>query len=387
MARKSRRRGRGEGSVFQRKDGRWVVQVELGDGKRKQFYVTSQSEGIKKLREVQHELEQGTLPTGPQQTVRQYLQYWLEEVHRPTLFVGTYVKYRVFVYKHLIPALGHLRLQKLTPQHVQSLYRQKEQELSPGTIRLMHSVLRKALDTAVRWNLLARNVCDVVSPPREEKREMQTLTVEQAHKLLALVREHRLEMLLTMALVTGMRRGELLALRWSRVDLEGQSVHVSRTVGYVTGYGYVEAEPKTTAGKRVVMLPSFVVDMLRQHRAQQQEARLRVGSAWEDRDLVFVNRRGGYLNPAYLLVVFKKVLAQAGLPHMRFHDLRHSAATILLSMNVHPKIVQEILGHSDISMTLNIYSHVVPSMQSGAVGKWEEEFRPNHQDGEETGNI
>src|SRR5262245_14173813 len=123
MARKSRRRGRGEGSVFQRKDGRWVVQVELGDGRRKQFYVTSQSEGIKKLREVQHELEQGTLPTGPQQTVKQYLEFWLEEVHRPTIRVSTYVKYRVFVYKHFIPVLGHLQLQKLTPQHVQSLYR------------------------------------------------------------------------------------------------------------------------------------------------------------------------------------------------------------------------------------------------------------------------
>jgi integrase len=384
MVKKSRRRGRGEGSVFQRKDGRWVVQVWLEDGKRKQFYAKSQKEGIEKLRKVQRELEQGTLATGPQQTVRQYLEYWLEEVHRPTLRVGTYVKYRVFVYKHLIPVLGHLRLQKLTPQHVQSLYRQKEQELSPGTIRLMHAVLRKALDTAVRWNLLARNVCDVVSPPRVGKHEMHTLTVKQAHKLLAVVREHRLEMLLTMALVTGMRRGELLALRWSSVDLGGQCVYVSRTVGYVTGHGYVEAEPKTTAGKRVVMLPSFVVDMLRQHRAQQQEAKLRVGSAWEDRDLVFVNRHGGYLNPAYLLVVFKKVLTQAGLHQMRFHDLRHSAATILLSMNVHPKIVQEILGHSDISMTLNIYSHVVPAMQSGAVGKWEEEFRPDHQDGEET---
>jgi integrase len=375
MARKSRRRGRGEGSVFQRKDGRWVVQVELGDGKRKQFYVTSQSEGIKKLREVQHELEQGTLPTGPQQTVKQYLEFWLEEVHRPTIRVSTYVKYRVFVYKHFIPVLGHLRLQKLTPQHVQSLYRQKEKEgISTKTIQVMHGVLHKALDMAVRWSLVSRNVCDVVSPPRVARTERRLLSIEQVHHLLGVVRGHWLEVLLTMAVTLGMRRGEMLALRWADVDLKGRWVQVCRTVDYVTGHGYVETEPKTAAGRRVIALPFFVAGMLERHRDRQREARKQAGNAWQDRDLVFTNGRGGYVSPMYLLALFNKALAEAGLPHMRFHDLRHSAVTLLVGMGVPLKVVQEIVGHSDITMTADIYAHVLPAMQRDAMGRWDSAF-------------
>jgi integrase len=375
MARKSRRRGRGEGSVFQRKDGRWVVQVELGDGKRKQFYVTSQGEGIKKLREVQHELEQGTLPTGPQQTVKQYLEFWLEEVHRPTIRVSTYVKYRVFVYKHFIPVLGHLRLQKLTPQHVQSLYRQKEKEgISTKTIQVMHGVLHKALDMAVRWSLVSRNVCDVVSPPRVARTERRLLSIEQVHHLLGVVRGHWLEVLLTMAVTLGMRRGEMLALRWADVDLKGRWVQVCRTVDYVTGHGYVETEPKTAAGRRVIALPFFVAGMLERHRDRQREARKQAGNAWQDRDLVFTNGRGGYVSPMYLLALFNKALAEAGLPHMRFHDLRHSAVTLLVGMGVPLKVVQEIVGHSDITMTADIYAHVLPAMQRDAMGRWDSAF-------------
>jgi integrase len=375
MARKSRRRGRGEGSVFQRKDGRWVVQVELGDGKRKQFYVTSQSEGIKKLREVQHELEQGTLPTGPQQTVKQYLEFWLEEVHRPTIRVSTYVKYRVFVYKHFIPVLGHLRLQKLTPQHVQSFYRQKEKEgLSTKTIQVMHGVLHKALDMAVRWSLVSRNVCDVVSPPRVARTERRLLSIEQVHHLLGVVRGHWLEVLLTMAVTLGMRRGEMLALRWADVDLKGRWVQVCRTVDYVTGHGYVETEPKTAAGRRVIALPFFVGGILERHRDRQREAKKKAGDAWQDRDLVFANGRGGYVSPMYLLALFHKALVEAGLPHMRFHDLRHSAVTLLVGMGVPLKVVQEIVGHSDITMTADIYAHVLPAMQRDAMGRWDSAF-------------
>ncbi|HLG78143.1 MAG TPA: hypothetical protein VKX46_17130 [Ktedonobacteraceae bacterium] len=159
MAR-SRRRTRGEGSVFQRKDGYWVVQIELGDGKRKQYYLKTQKEAVEKLRKAQRELEQGTLVTGPQQTVKQYLEYWLEEVHKPGLKVSTYVKYRKLINSYIIPALGHLKLEKLTPQHVKSLYNQKAKDgLSAKTIISIHGVLHKALDNAVLWNLASRNVC------------------------------------------------------------------------------------------------------------------------------------------------------------------------------------------------------------------------------------
>src|SRR5579859_872737 len=373
---KSRRRGRGEGSVFQRKDGRWVVQLELGDGKRKFYYVKSQKEGIEKLRKAQRELEQGTLVTAPQQTVEQYLTYWLEEVHKSSLKVSTYVKYRKVIHTYIVPALGNVKLEKLTPQHVQSLYNRKQKDgLSPKSIHGIHGVLHKALDNAVRWNLVARNVCEVVSPPRLVKPEIQSLTMEQAHKLLKSLRGNRLEMLLTLALTTGLRRGEILALRWADVDLEKQTVRVHRTVDYIGKFGYVETEPKTAAGSRTVVLASFVIDKLRQHRKEQLEARLKAGGKWEDRDLVFTDLSGGYFNPRYLDLLFHKVLAEAGLPSMRFHDLRHSAATLLRGMGVDMKVLQEILGHSNFMITANIYSHVFLSMQEDAMGKWDTEFK------------
>jgi integrase len=232
MAR-SRRRARGEGSVFHRKDGYWVAQIELGDGKRKQYYLKTQKEAVDKLRKAQRELEQGTLVTGPQQTVKQYLEYWLEEVHKSSIKVSTYVKYGKLIKGYIIPALGHLKLEKLTPQHVKSLYNQKQKDgLSAKTINSIHGVLHKALDNAVLWNLVSRNVCDVVSPPRLVKPEKHSLTMEQAHRLLEGVRGHRLEMLLTLALTTGLRRGEMLALRWNDVDLEHQTVVIYRFKNY-----------------------------------------------------------------------------------------------------------------------------------------------------------
>ncbi len=179
------------------------------------------------MRKAQRELEQGTLVTAPQQTVEQYLTYWLEEVHKSSLKVSTYVKYRKVIHTYIVPALGNVKLEKLTPQHVQSLYNRKQKDgLAPKSIHHIHGVLHKALDNAVRWNLVSRNVCEVVSPPRLVKPEIQSLTMEQAHKLLVSLRGNRLEVLLTLALTTGLRRGEILALRWADVDLEKQTVKV-----------------------------------------------------------------------------------------------------------------------------------------------------------------
>jgi integrase len=236
----------------------------------------------------------------------------------------------------------------------------------------------------VLWSLAARNVCGVVPPPRLVKSEKQSLTLEQAHRLLESVRGHRLEMLLTLALTTGLRRGEMLAIRWTDVDLEHQTVKVQRTVAYILRYGYVENEQKTAAGRRVVLLPSFVVDMLKEHRVEQLEARLKVGSAWEDRDLLFTDLRGGYFNPRYLGKSMKRVIAEAGLPpDITLHTLRHSAATILLSMGVPLKVIQELLGHSSYAITADIYTDVLPSMQKEAMGKWDDVVKSDEQDDEQ----
>lgn len=363
----------GEGSVFQRTDGRWVAQFSLSDGKKRQISRKTEKEAWSALRKSLGEVEQGTIVTGPEQTLNVFLNHWLEEIHKPTLRLSSYIKYRKVIDTYILPELGHLKLQKLSPQIVQAFYRRKEKEgLAPKTVNSIHGVLHKALDTAVRWNMLARNVCDVLSPPRIVKHEIQPLSMEQAQHLLEVARGDRLEMPLLLALVTGLRRGELLGLKWADIDFAQGALQVKRTLDYVAHHGYVESESKTKSGRRRIALPKFVVEALKQHRIQQLEQRLKVGEAWQESDYVFTGLTGGPFNPRYLLILFDQLLESAELPHMRFHDLRHSAATILLSMGINPKIVQEILGHSNISMTMDVYSHVLPSMQKEAMGKWDD---------------
>ena len=180
---------------------------------------------------------------------------------------------------------------------------------------------------------------------------------------------------MTLALTTGMRRGELLALQWKDINWKDGSLHIRRTVNRYSGQGFVVSEPKTAKSRRKIMLPGFVLDLLREHRAHQLATRLKAGSAWQDHDLVFCNGIGNFSHPNHLGVDFQRLLKQAGLPHIRFHDLRHSAATILLTMGVNAKVVQELLGHSHINMTLGTYSHVLPGMHKEAMEKMNELFR------------
>jgi integrase len=199
--------------------------------------------------------------------------------------------------------------------------------------------------------------------------------------LLEAAKENRLLCLLTLALATGMREGELLALHWQEIDLEKRVLQVRYTVGYINHQGIVISEPKTENGRRSITLPQFAVDELRRHRERQAQARETAGEKWKEHGLVFTNRNGRNIDRNYLRVLFKKLLKKAGLPDIRFHDLRHSAATILLSMGVPAKVVQEILGHSSISITLNIYAHVLPGMQEEAMEKMDDWFGDGDQEG------
>jgi integrase len=374
---KSKQRGHGEGSVYRRKDGRWAASMTLEDHSRKYFYGETRKEVYEKLQKALHEQKQGTLLIGPQQTMKDYLEYWLEEVHKSKLRIGTYRTYRSVLNCHLLPGLGHIRLQKLISQHVQSLYSKKhtEEGLSPGRIRVIHIVLHKALNHAVRVNLVARNVCDQVELPREERHKGLALTPEQAQQLLQKVHEHRLDALFTLAVTTGMRIGEILSLRWQDVDLKAGLLQVRRTVGYYGKRGFVVGEPKTDSSRRTIVLPAFLVEKLKLHRTSQLEMRLQAGLAWMDNDLVFCNKRGGFVPPQTIAYQFNKLLKDLGFSHMRIHDLRHSAATLLLSMGVSLKVVQEILGHSTISTTADIYSHTLLSMQKEAMNKMDDLFR------------
>ena len=369
------RRGHGEGSIIRRKDGRYQAALTLENHKRKYFYGKTRKEVQDKLKTALYEQQQGTLATGLQQLLKDYLERWLEQVCKLTMRPNTYRQYYSTVHYHLIPSLGHIRLQKLTTEKVQAFCAEMQNEgLSAKTIVNIHSVLSSALENAVNWELVGRNVAKRVMLPGIERYEAQTLTVEQAKKLVEVAQGSRLEALLLVALTTAMRRGELLALRWSDIDFEKGIVHVRRTMNHVKGLGYHEGEPKTRTGRRNIMLPEVAIEALKGHHVYQEQARIKAGEKWQDRGIVFCNIYGGFFNPARVGDLFQGLLKKAGLPHMRFHDLRHSAATILLQARVQLKTVQELLGHSTIATTADIYSHVSSEMREEVVNKMDDFF-------------
>jgi integrase len=279
--RKGKPRAHGTGSVFQRKDRKgkqWVAQIILGNGKTRQIYCKTQKEAEDTLNDMLYEYRRGTLITEKDQKVKQHFEGWLE-IHKSRVRKSTYLQYRMIVHKHILPILGNHSLQKLSARDLDALYARKlEEGLTPAYIRDIHVVLHMALKQAVRWRLIANNVSEDVSPPREsQSHQRQILTPEQAQKLLAAAKGHRLAALLTLALTTGMRRGELLALRWRDIDMQHATLQVQRTVSPLPGSGYVEREPKTAKSRRTIKLPHFVMDVLREHHTHQLEARLEAG--------------------------------------------------------------------------------------------------------------
>ena len=377
---KKPRKTRGEGSVFQREsDERWVASVPIGGGKKKQEYYDTKAQAERARRRMLYELEQGKLLTTSDQTLKDYLVYWLG-IRRSSLKPTTYAVYRRYLMAYVVPVLGHVKLRKLSGDMFQSLYTSllEDDELSPNTVRTIHSQIRNALNAALRWKKVTFNPVNDADPPKYRERSMTILDIDQAKKLIASARSPRMKCILHVALL-GLRRGELLSLRWSNVDLEKAELRVERSLTYIsnpeTGYcEYVETEPKTKAGRRVVNLPRFVVEALLEYRGYQLTRYAR-SSYWQERDLVFSTDEGGFVQPQHLYEYFKALLKKAGLPDMRFHDLRHSAISIWLAMGINPKVVQELAGHSDIRVTLNVYGHVFPGMHGRAMDDFDRHFR------------
>jgi len=368
--RKERKRSvHGGGSIYPRRSEgkeRWVAAMKDPEtGKRLLRYAKSQKEAYELLEQMKSEIRQGTLVAGSRQTVGKYLREWFENVQKQAVRPTTYLKQEPILTRDILPSLGHIQLQKLTPQHIQKLYAEKLSEgWKPSSIRNIHKILHKALSNAVRWKLVPRNVCDLVSLPRQVRHKPQTLTKEQAVRLLKASQGHPLEALIVLALTTGMRHGEIAALRWRDINFEARTLEVERTVTFISGHGYIEGEPKTEKSKRTIVLPRFVIRSLERCRLRQLEMRLQAGSLWQDRDLVFGNAIGDYRNPATTNQAFHRLLARAGLVPMRIHDLRHSAATLLIIvMKMPANLVQELLGHDDIETTLGLYTHPDPEMQ------------------------
>jgi len=367
-----KRRGNGEGSIYRRNDGRWVGQylVHTAKGpKYRYLYGKTRREVDEKLTKAKAERNGGLVFDAGALTLAGYMDKWLNESARNRLRPKTYKDYAGLTRVHIVPALGHIKLKKLTPLHVQQFYGAKlESGLSNRTVEYIHTVLHAALKQAVRWELVPRNVTEAVDPPRPEKKERPTFTLEQARLFLEAARGDRFEALYVLVIQTGMRRGELLGLRWNDVDLEKALLHVRQALAPDgKSFGY----PKTEKGRRRLRLTPEAVDALKRHRIAQNEERLRQGSSWRDHGLVFCSAVGTPMSPDNLVRrSYKPLLERAGLPEIPFHCLRHTFASLMMPHVKNPQIVQEMLGHSRISTTLDIYSHLSPDMQEDAVGRF-----------------
>jgi len=338
-----------------------------GKRKRKAIYGRTRKEVAEQMKALLREQQQGLPIAVERQTIEQFLTRWLEEAARPAIRPRTYDSYAQVIRLYLAPALGHYQLAKLAPEHVQAMLNGLlARGLSPRTVSYARAVLRRALNQAVRWGRAARNVATLTEPPRAKKPQITPLNPEQARTLLDTVRDTRDEALYRVALALGLRMGEILGLRWQDVNLDTGSLTVAVALQRRKGSREL-VEPKTERSRRTLPLPPVLVRALRAHRARQLAGRLAAGPHWQDWDLVFPSTVGTPMEPRNLTRQFKGVLAAASLPDVRFHDLRHSCATFLLAQGVNPRVAMEILGHSQISLTLNTYSHVMPSSTRAAV--------------------
>lgn len=362
-------RGWGEGGIRQRPDGRWEATLELGlvNGKRKRKWVygDTKREVLQKLAKAKRDLEQGLTLAPERLTVATFLTTWLEGKRgkRPK----TYRHYEQEVRLHLIPDLGHHHLAKLGPQHVQAMLNARAAGgASPRSVFHMRAVLRNALNQALAWGLIVRNPAIPVDLPHIAKRELPTITPAQLTRFLSTIAAHRLGTLFLLTIALGFREGEMLGLRWQDVNLDLGLLHLRRQLQRVEGKLQF-LEVKTAGSRHTVPLPPTLVQVLRAHRQRQDNERLVFGSAWRDADLVFPSTRGTPLEPRNALRALYMLEARAELPKLTFHDLRHLTSTLLISQGADPKLIQEQLGHSDVSVTLGIYGHLMPGAQVAAL--------------------
>jgi integrase len=375
MARE-KRRGHGEGAIFQRNtDGRWVARVILPDGKRKDMYARTRKEAAEKLKLAQRAIEDGADLRADRLTVAQYLDQWLTASVRPSTRHKTFTTYESLCRTAIVPRIGAKKLSKLTPLDLQSLYSNLgEAGLSPRTVHHVHRVLHRAFVQAVGWKILPRNPCDGTTSPKAPRPELNVWRPDEADAFQQAVRAHQRHALYVLALTTGMRQGELLGLKWADIDVNAGSLAVRRALQSQRGVGLVFTEPKTARSRRKIHLAKTAIAALRAHRDRQTFDRHAAGPAWSDNDLVFCDEIGAPLSPTNETKTFQRLTAAAKLPVIRFHDLRHTAATILLAKGVHVKLVSEMLGHSSIVLTLDTYSHVIPAMHADAAAAMDTVF-------------
>lgn len=368
---RQKRRAAGEGSITQRKNGTWAAAINVGtdaNGKRvrKWVYGETQKQVVDELTKLRLQKQGGTLTPTSKLTVAEFLQQWLDTSASLRVRRTTLANYQQNVENHINPVVGTIKLDKLTPVNVLSIYTAMAKAgKSPRTQQLIHTILRRALSVAVKWRLIISNPCDACDRPSAPKHEAAFLDAEQAGKLLTAVKGDRLEALYVLALTSGLRQGELFGLEWQDINFDTGTISVRRSLKYLKGEFWTE-EPKTDRSRRNVAIPRMAVDALHDHRRRVMIE----GRAGEAR--IFSHPDGSPLTWDFIRrKSLLPLLKAAGLPAIRFHDLRHTSASLLFAAGTNPKIVQERLGHSSIAITLDIYSHAIPSMQTEAANTLE----------------
>jgi integrase len=375
---RGKKRANGEGSVFPRSDGRWAGSFTLGfdsEGRQKRFYVyaRTQAEALQKLTKRRRDHEDGRPLSPPRQTVAEFLKTWLE-TSEPSISPKSHRTYSDLVRLHIVPELGHIDLYKLGPDHVQQFVNRKSKEgLSPTTVKHCRDCLRAALNLAMRWNQLQRNPAALVKLPKRVKRTPQVYNKAQSRQFLETIHGHRLEALFLVALCMGVREGEVLGLGKPDVDLEGKRLHIRHSLQRLEGK--LQLLPtKTDESQRSPVLPDVVASALAAHFARQEAERTHAGSDWVETGMVFTTTKGTMLDARNMLREYYRLRDLAELPKIRFHDLRHSAATLLHAAGVPMASIQKLLGHASMRTTQDVYSHTTTDMESEAANTMDEIF-------------
>lgn len=363
--------------IKKRSSGSYSLVIPTGLPKPKQRWITVRGtlrEAEAELAKLIHDASNGGFVASPKMKFADYLDRWLKDAAAPTVASKTLERYEQIVRDNIAPGLGAMEISKVTPMAIQKFYsdcrstgrKNGRGGLSEQTVLHIHRVLHKALAQAVRWQLIPRNPADAVEAPKALLKPMRSLTDEETREVFQKLTGNPLLVPTLVALSTGIRRGELLALRWSDIDLGRKSLIINSALEQTKSGGVRRKQPKTERSRRNILLPDAAVELLHTHKTAQATARLRLGPAYQNNDLAFPLPDGAIWPPNKFSDQFRGFVRRSGLQHFRFHDLRHTHASQLLLANVHPKVVSERLGHSSVSITLDRYSHLLPGLQEGA---------------------
>ena len=371
----AKKRGNNEGTIYKRKDGRWCAQVSLS-GRRITKYAKTQKECHDWVKQISNKIEHGLTFDATQLTLERFMQSWLTGKDL-SIRPNTARNYRRYSEQHILPVLGRLRLQSITPAHIRQMYlRMQAEGKGARTIQLVHSTLHCALKQAVKERLLGYNPMDAVERPKVETQQFQVFTEEQARNFLAATEGHPYEPLFYLALITGLRKGELLGLMWSDVDWQKGFLKVERQLQQANWSSAKLVPTKTKSGRRQIKLGKGGLAMLEVHRQRQESQRIQAGDGWKENGMIFTSSVGTYIDQTKVSREFKHILQGAGLPDIRFHDLRHTSISILLDIGTPVNTVQRRAGHSKASVTTDIYGHVMAHSQDAAAENIEEIVTP-----------